>query len=68
MMRTTRLVDLLRDICRERDFDPAWQGRLPFDEMPRLTTAPISSALDECRCDVGLGALQVFPLIPVGGP
>src|SRR6185437_1783273 len=68
MMRVTCLVHLLRDICRKCDSNSAWQGRLPSEQMPRVSAALIFSALNEGRFNDGLGAQQMFPLIPTRIP
>jgi len=60
--------DLQMEIGRQFDLQPAWQCRLPVDELPRAPTLAILAAPYERALDLNLGSQQMLPLIPGAVP
>src|SRR5271166_5112662 len=56
--------DLLLEIGRQFDLQPARQRSFPSNELPLLTTLAVFAALYERALDLDLGPQQMLPLIP----
>ena len=68
VMGLSRCVNLIGNVDREYDFHATRQRRFPTDQTPCRIAVPIFSTLDKGRLNAGLGAQQVFPLVPGGIP
>src|SRR5271157_4020750 len=60
--------DLLLEIGRQFDIQPARQRSFPGNELPLLTTLAVFAALYERAFDLDLGSQQMLPLIPGAVP
>src|SRR5271157_895234 len=60
--------DLLLEIGRQFDLQPARQRSFPGNELPLLTTLAVFAAMYERAFDLDLGSQQMLPLIPGAVP
>src|SRR5271165_6006538 len=60
--------DLLLEIGRQFDLQPARQCSFPGNELPLLTTLAVFAALYERALELDLGSQQMLPLVPGAVP
>ena len=68
MIGPLRLLQLLLEVAREFDLQPAWQRGLPGHEILCPASHAVFTTLHERAFDLDLGFQQMFPLIPRGVP
>src|SRR5271166_695294 len=64
VVSSTGSVQLLLQIGRHFDLQPARQCSLPGNEFPLPAAFAVFAALHECALDLDLGSQQMLPLIP----
>ena len=68
MIGPLRLLQLLREVAREIDLQPAGQRGLPGYEIPCSASHAVFTTLHERAFDLSLGFQEMFPLILCGVP